>query len=111
MTVKLYDWRTTSYSQHKAIDELYENLNKNIDTFVEVFLGKDESRIEHICSMLPLYNFNSEDNYKKRVYEYRRFLHDMNKTFTYEKESDLLTIRDEMLNNPFGLVLMTFLSF
>jgi len=99
MTVKLYHWRTTSYAQHKATDELYENLNKNIDTFVEVFLGKDESRIEHIDSTLPLYNFDAEGNFKKRVYEYRRFLQDMSKTFKPDRDSDLLTIRDELLIN------------
>ena len=39
-TVKLYHWKTTSYSQHKATDELYSNLNENIDSFVEIMLGK-----------------------------------------------------------------------
>ena len=26
-TVKLYHWKTTSYAQHKATDELYSKLN------------------------------------------------------------------------------------
>ena len=29
--VKLYHWKTRSYSQHKATDELYDRLNKHID--------------------------------------------------------------------------------
>ena len=32
--VKLYHWRTKSYSQHKATDELYSKLNDKIDKFV-----------------------------------------------------------------------------
>jgi hypothetical protein len=109
MTVKLYHWRTHSYAQHKATDELYENLNKNIDTFVEVFLGKDESRIEHIDSTLALYNFKETDNFKKQVYEYRRFLQDLSKHFSQEEDSDLLTLRDELLVNINQfLYLMTF---
>ena len=37
-TVKLYHWKTHSYAQHKATDELYSKLNENIDTFVEILL-------------------------------------------------------------------------
>ena len=48
MTVKMYHWHTDSYAQHKATDELYERLNKHIDTFVEVLLGKSESRINNL---------------------------------------------------------------
>ena len=29
--IKLYHWKTRSYSQHKATDELYGRLNENID--------------------------------------------------------------------------------
>ena len=43
--VKLYHWRTHSYAEHKATDELYAKLNEHIDTFVEVLLGKDQSRV------------------------------------------------------------------
>ena len=34
--IKLYHWKTKSYSQHKATDELYANLNENVDKFIEV---------------------------------------------------------------------------
>ena len=34
--IKLYHWQTHSYSRHKATDEVIENLDKNIDEFVEV---------------------------------------------------------------------------
>ncbi len=44
-TVKLYHWKTSSYAQHKATDELYTNLNANIDTFVETMLGKTGGRV------------------------------------------------------------------
>ena len=41
-TVKLYHWKTTSFSTHKATDELYGTLNEQLDKFVEVMLGKRE---------------------------------------------------------------------
>ena len=31
LSVKFYHWRTSSYSTHKATDELYGDLNDNID--------------------------------------------------------------------------------
>ena len=40
-TVKLYHWKTSSYAQHKATDDLYSSLNESIDSFVEIMLGKN----------------------------------------------------------------------
>ena len=44
-TIKLYHWKTMKYSEHKATDELYDDLNGKIDEFVEVLMGKDGKRI------------------------------------------------------------------
>jgi len=109
MTVKMYHWHTSSYAQHKATDELYERLNKHIDTFVEVLLGKTESRIEAADHQLSLYNFGSEQDFKKKMYEYRKLLQGLSRVFSPETDSDLLTVRDELLIdvNQF-LYLMTF---
>ena len=109
MTVKMYHWHTHSYAQHKATDELYDNLNKNIDTFVEVLLGKSESRIEDADKHLPLNNFHSDMDFKKKMYEYRKLLQGMSHVFSPETDSDLLTVRDELLINVNQfLYLMTF---
>jgi hypothetical protein len=97
MTVKMYHWHTTSYAQHKATDELYERLNKHIDTFIEVLLGKTESRIQAADQKLPLYNYGSEQDFKKKMYEYRKMLQGLSHVFSPETDSDLLTIRDELL--------------
>jgi len=34
-TIKLYHWKTHSYAEHKATDELYSKLNEHIDSFVQ----------------------------------------------------------------------------
>lgn len=109
MTVKMYHWRTESYAQHKATDDLYDKLNKNIDTFVEVFLGKSESRIQEVDEILPLYNFQKGNDFKKKIFEYRKMLQDLSKIFSPQTDSDLLTVRDELLININQfLYLMTF---
>lgn len=108
-TVKLYHWKTKSYAQHKATDELYGRLNDNIDKFVEVWLGKDESRIKMIEKKLNLLEYTNVTDFKEKMYKYRDFLTDMNKHFNEKKDSDLLSIRDDILVdvNQF-LYLMTF---
>lgn len=107
--VKLYHWKTSSYSQHKATDELYERLNTNIDTFVEILLGKDETRIKLLKKQVDLLDTKNTHEFKSRMYEYREFLTEMNTIFDSKKDTDLLNARDEILGdiNQF-LYLLTF---
>jgi hypothetical protein len=95
--IKLYHWKTRSYSQHKATDELYEKIQENVDRFVEVLLGKDESRIEMLEKRIDLLDMRSKEDFKKRLLTYRKFLTDMNIYFDDSEDSDLLNIRDELL--------------
>jgi len=95
--IKLYHWKTRSYSQHKATDELYGRLNENIDKFVEVLLGKDQSRIHSMEKHLNLINTDNMTDIKAHVFEYRNFLTEMNIYFDEKKDSDLLSIRDDLL--------------
>jgi hypothetical protein len=97
--VKLYHWKTKSYPQHKATDELYEKLNTNIDRFVEVLLGKDESRIKMVEKRMVLIEAENTKGIKAKIHEYRSFLIDMNRFFDKDKDSDLLSIRDDILES------------
>jgi len=109
-TVKLYHWKTRSYAQHKATDELYEKLNESIDSFVEILLGKDQSRLNMIEKRMPkMIDTSTMVDFRARIYEYREFLMDMNSYFDSRRDSDLLNIRDEILGhiNQF-LYLMSF---
>jgi DNA-binding ferritin-like protein len=108
-TVRLYHWKTKSYAQHKATDELYGRLNDNIDKFVEVMLGKDESRIKMIEKKIDILDYSNVSDFKEKMYKYRDFLVDLNKCFDEKKDSDLLSIRDDISSdlNQF-LYLMTF---
>ena len=107
--VKLYHWRTKSFSRHKATDELYSRLNENIDKFVEVFLGKDESRIQQWDQNIMVPQYNKFKEFKDKVYEFREFLIGLTDILDQRRDSDLLNIRDEILAdiNQF-LYLMTF---
>ena len=65
--IKLYHWKTRSYAQHKATDELYERLNSHIDKFVEVLLGKCESRIHMVNGRIQLIDQNLK-TFKSKIY-------------------------------------------
>lgn len=107
--VKLYHWKTRSYAQHKATDELYSSLNSNIDKFVEILLGKDQSRINMIEKRIDLLDTDNKNEFQKRIFEYRNFLTSLNIYFDSSRDSDLLNVRDEILGdlNQF-LYLMSF---
>ena len=101
-TVKLYHWKTSSYAQHKATDELYTNLNANIDTFVETMLGKTGGRVNLTGQKtLRLLDYTNLRDFKKEVDKYKQFLIEMNKDagLNITNNSDLLNIRDEILGN------------
>ena len=46
LLIKLFHWKTTSYPTHKATDDLYTKFNLNMDTFVEILLGKTGMRTQ-----------------------------------------------------------------
>ena len=107
--IKLYHWKTHIYAQHIATDELYTKLNEHIDKFVEILLGKNENRIYMTEHHLQLYDAANDSQIKQKIYQCRFFLEQMNDCFDKNKDSDLLSIRDDILAdiNQF-LYLMTF---
>ena len=107
--IKLYHWKTHSYAQHKATDELYGKLNENIDKFVEVLLGKSKHRVNMLETKMRMYDLEDKSELKEHIFEYRQFLIDMDRDFSPKKDSDLFSIRDDILAdlNQF-LYLLTF---
>lgn len=97
--VKLYHWKTHSYAEHKATDDLYSNLNGHMDTFIEILMGKDESRIKMLEKRIRLIDMTNTADFKKKIYEFREFLVDMPMHLDASRDSDLLNIRDEILGD------------
>jgi len=103
-TVKLYHWKTTSYSTHKATDQLYSDLNENIDEFVEILLGKPNITIKSRNALLnvtliKLHHYNNNEEFKKQIEYYKSFLMNFSniKSFNIPSNSDLINKRDEIL--------------
>lgn len=102
LMVKLYHWKTTSYATHKATDELYTKLNENIDSFIEVLLGKSGSRtdlMEH--KNIRLIDLSSLDLLKREVNTFKSYLLGLNdnKAMKLMSNPDLYNIRDTILGD------------
>jgi hypothetical protein len=98
-TIKLYHWKTISYAQHKATDELHEKLSENTDKFVEIMIGKlptSRDRVQYRGDSIPIYDFQSKQEFIKKLEHYISILQDFNNRFDSKIDSDLLNIRDEM---------------
>ena len=94
--IKLYHWQTYSYATHKATDQLYQELNDNIDKYVESMLGKIPSRPNLHLKSIPLRSFTNLSLFLKEIEKCKKFLIQIN----YSSEnSDLFSIRDEILGN------------
>ena len=112
LMVKLFHWKTTSYATHKATDDLYTKLNANVDSFIEILLGKTGSRIDLMSNRnIRLVDLSSQESLKKEVEAFKGYLVSLNDNSAMKKMSntDLFNIRDTILGdlNQF-LYLLTF---
>ena len=100
-TVKLYHWKTSSYAQHKATDELYGNLNGSIDSFVEIMLGKNGGSRVNLTGTksIPLLDYTDVSDFKREVEKYKMFLIGMDNdaSLNISENSDIKNVRDEIL--------------
>ncbi len=112
LMVKLFHWKTTSYATHKATDELYTKMNANIDSFVEVLLGKTGLRTDLMNNKhIRLVDLSSTESLKREIEAFKGYLVSLNDNAAMKKMSntDLYNIRDTILGdlNQF-LYLLTF---
>ena len=100
--IKLFHWKTFDFSTHKATDELYGNLNGNVDKFIEVLLGKtglrtDLSKAKH----LKMVDLKTNEQLKEKISHFKNYLVDLkdNKFMKTMENTDLYNIRDEILSD------------
>ena len=100
--IKIYHWKTLSYPEHKATDELYESFNGRMDEFVETMLGKSGKRVNLSSTRsIPFYDYTSVTKFKQCIEMFKSYLVNMSNApyFKNPGNSDLLNIRDEILGD------------
>jgi len=94
--LKLYHWQTRVYARHVATDKILEKLEGNIDSFVEVYIGKyGRPRLTGANATVSLHNL-TEAGAVRLVKAAAKYLQGM-KSLKADVDSDLLTVRDELL--------------
>lgn len=100
--IKLFHWKTFDFSTHKATDELYANLNGNVDKFIEVLLGKTGLRTDLLnVKQLKMVDLKTNEQLKEKISHFKKYLVDLkdNKFMKTMENTDLYNIRDEILSD------------
>jgi hypothetical protein len=92
--VKLYHWQTKSFAEHKSTDELIGKLDTNIDTFVEVYMGRYGR--PYMKETLPVKNL-TVTGIRGFINKTGGWLSEKLPQMLKKTDTDLLNIRDEML--------------
>ena len=97
--IKLYHWKTYQHARHMATDKYLESLDKHIDYFVEVSMGKyGRPKVTGATATITLKNMTEKTASiylnAARAYLQGTFLKTIN-----PKDTDLLNIRDEILGD------------
>jgi DNA-binding ferritin-like protein len=95
---KLLHWQTYKYSQHKALDELFDSLIDLGDELAESIMGKygrPHLSEENLC--LQLFNYDGDlSRFMDNLYSCYR--NDCRCLFDENKDSELLNIIDEIIS-------------
>ena len=95
--IKLYHWQTRVYSRHIATDKIVEQLDKSIDSYVEVYSGKyGRSKLSSKNALISLHNL-TEAGAVRLVNSSIKYLQGPLTKTLKPSDTDLMNIRDEMI--------------
>ena len=94
--IRIFHWQTKSYAEHKAFGKLYEGLDPIIDSFVEVYFGKNGTRKATKTFDISLKNYETGMGIKV-IDDALDFLVTEIPQIVKPEDTELLNIRDEML--------------
>jgi hypothetical protein len=95
--IKLYHWQTRVYARHIATDKILETLEKNIDSFVEVYIGKyGRPKITGKQATITLHNLSEAGATRLIVAAVKQLQGPLMKSLK-EYDADLISIRDEIV--------------
>ena len=90
---KLYHLNTSSFARHKAADAFDDSIQEHIDKFAETYIGR--YKVKPVVTSIRIdQDFISDEGIERLFIQVRNYLQNLNKLFN---DSDLLTIRDDLL--------------
>jgi len=96
--IKLYHWQTKVYARHIATDKMLEQMEKSIDSFVEIYIGKyGRPKIAGKNAVITLHNL-TEAGASRLVNAAIKYLQGpLTKSLHTGSDSDLINLRDELI--------------
>jgi len=95
--IKLYHWQTKIYARHIATDRILEELEKQIDSFVEIYIGKyGRPRVTGKNASISLQNL-TEAGATRLVHAAIKYLQGPLTKSLHSIDTDLFNIRDEII--------------
>jgi len=95
--LKLYHWQTRVYARHVATDQMLEKLEKRMDSFVEIYIGKyGRPRLTGENADLHLQNL-TEAGAVRVVKAAIKYIQGPLTQSLSDRDTDLTNLRDEML--------------
>ena len=96
--IKLYHWQTRVYSRHIATDKTLENLEKAIDSYVEVYFGKyGRVKLTGKNAQLQLQNITDAGAVRIITAAVKYLQGHLTKSLKAVQDSDLINIKDEII--------------
>jgi hypothetical protein len=96
--LKLYHWRTTSFSRHKASCELLSDITSITDNIIETMQGSKKQRLEIPDNFNTITLNNHTDNSMEELIIYfKEWLIEKFPLYLDENDTDILNLRDELL--------------
>ena len=95
--IKLYHWQTRVYARHIATDKILEVLEKSIDSYVEIYIGKyGRPKVNGKNAIISLQNLSEAGASRMIVAAVKYLQGPLTKTLN-ESDTDLMNIRDEIV--------------
>lgn len=95
--IRVLHWQTKTFSEHKALGKLYENLDGLIDDFVETFSGRYGVPAAKDSYKLTLVNYKDNAGVVEIIDKAISYMTKDVSGMLKPEDTDLLDIRDEML--------------
>jgi len=96
--IKLHHWQTHLFSRHKATDSFLKSLEKNIDTFVELYIGRHGRPIlRGSNAVITLHNLTEAGATRMLRAAVKYLEGPLDKSI--QGQADLLNKRDEILGD------------
>lgn len=96
--LKLYHWRTTSFSRHKASCELLSDITSITDNIIETIQGSKNQRLEIPDNFNTIMlNNHTDDSMEELIIYFKEWLIEKFPLYLDENDTDILNLRDELL--------------